>query len=173
MSLKCVLLSFTEGCHRSYLHSHTLATRNSAVNPPSPSIEAVLLLEAPAGRPSLTLFLPSWLESSDKASLSFHLHLLFFCHFHFSHKHTDFKNRSGLWKRAGPYKMTFQFPRSITQWLSVMFFCCFFLHWWNKHVFRRRWFGVQELLYIICCINIAIFCNLLLVLNMHAISQPN
>lgn len=127
--------SFTERCHRSYLHSHTLATHNSAVNTSSPSIEAVSppasLLGSSHWLAVTGASLPSF--SRDRRAEKRHCcHLIsitssffFLCVLNAKAKtFKDFErepDRIMCWiPYAENYEVAFQFPPSITQLLSVM-----------------------------------------------------
>lgn len=138
---------------------------------PSQSTDAVLLLGAPAGRPSLTLSLLFPDRSSVK---KLHCHLIsitlfsmplsffkFKCRFH--KRCLCFKRELGCIKEriqcAKNYEMAFHFPANITQLLSVMIWVQMEQTCLQRHQVWR-------------CESVCSEDNLL-VLNMHAIIQAN
>lgn len=186
MILKCVLPSFTERCHRSYLPSHTLATRNITVNlphkvqkerssskaPPPPPWKLLL-----AGHHYRISYFSLLIEEQGKGLAVISSPSPIFCAtFIFNANTQSFKNSSVLWKGAGPYNVTDTVCGELWGGISVplehyaVVICNDLGADGTNTSSEEAVFVFQAPLLIMCGINIAIF---QLVLNMHAISQPN
>lgn len=180
MSLKCVPLSSTEHCHWSYLHLHTLAPHNSTVTLPDKAqkqrFTSLSLMEAPAARLSVTrLSFPQCGGTVEKRLCCHFISVPRFLHHFLLNTNTIFQNRSMLWKGADPYNVMETVRRELWGGISVPLehYAVICNNWsadgtnvisgGSGFVFGAPWL-------IICSINITIF---QLVVNMHAISQPN